>query len=340
MTVRSTLLLLACALAPAIVAYRTAASAENPPPPRTGPVLWAEPERDSAKLDRPPDLRAVATKPGGVALAVGSSIGNGAGNRAWRTEDGGRTWTALPSPAPYVSSAGMREDGLTLVSTDRGRILRSLAGGADWTEVRPPADWRTEARPAGGWDIFRLAFVGERTVFGAGGALLRSDDSGETWTKLDVPEQRWYDVAFVDEQHAWLVGGGGLVLWTDDGGDTWSSRRIATDQTLRSVHAFDAAHALVAGSGGVMFRTRDQGRTWAEIDNGTGHHLRRVAFLDALHGVAVGFWGTVLRTDDGGETWQEENSGTLAHLYDVAWTAGGVPIAVGLSETILLGGAR
>jgi photosystem II stability/assembly factor-like uncharacterized protein len=328
MTVRSTLLLLACALAPAIVAYRTVASGpESPPPPRTGPVLWAAPERDSAKLDQPPNLVAVATAPGGIGLAVG------AGNRAWRTEDGGQSWMALPGAAPGVWGVALGRDNLALVAAGRGRILRSLDGGTDWREVRPAGTERVYR--------FNFAFVGDRTVYGVSDAiLLRSDDSGESWTKLDVPDQAWGDVAFVDERHAWLVGGGGLVLWTDDGGATWSPRRIATNQTLRSVHAFDAAHALVAGSGGVMFRTRDQGRTWAEIENGTGKHLRRMVFRDALHGVAVGFWGTVLRTADGGETWQEENSGTLAHLYDVAWTTDGVPIAVGQLDTILLGGVQ
>jgi photosystem II stability/assembly factor-like uncharacterized protein len=326
MTLRSTLVLMACALAPAIVAYRSAVSSPaNPPAPRSGPVVWAAPERENAELDRPADLSAIATVPGGFGLAVGS------GNRAWRTEDGGRTWTVLPGAAPAVAGVALRRDGLALTAARRGRILRSQADGTDWTEVRTAGEKR----------IFRFTFVGERTVYAVGEAiLLRSHDSGESWTELDVPDQWWDDVAFVDERHGWLVGGGGQVMWTDDGGSTWSPRRIATDQTLRSVHAFNATNALVAGSGGVMFRTRDQGRTWAEVDNGTGHHLRRVAFLDALHGVAVGFWGIVLRTADGGETWLEENSGTLAHLYDVAWSADGVPIAVGLLDTILLGGAR
>jgi photosystem II stability/assembly factor-like uncharacterized protein len=345
MTLRSTMVLLACALAPALVAYRAApANYVNPPPPRAGPVLWAEPERDSAELDLvrrqprssswPPALRALATGQGGLGLAVGD------GNRAWRTEDGGHTWTVLPGVEQTVYDVDIRGDGVALVAALSGRILRLLAGDAEWTEVRPAGDGL----------IYRLTFVGERTVFGAGvgrtrddgfgGLVVRSDDSGETWTELDVPEQWWNDVAFIDEQHGWLVGGAGVVMWTDDGGATWSPRPIATDETIRSVHAFDAVHALVAGSGGVMFRTRDRGRTWVEIDNGTGHHLRRVAFLDAMHGVSVGLWGTVLRTDDGGQTWNEENSGTQAHLYDVSWSADAVPIVVGFHDTILLGGAR
>lgn len=345
MTLRSTLVLLVCALVPALVRYRTAASnPANPPPPRAGPVVWAEPERDSAELDLvrrqprssswPPMLRAIATGQSGLGLAVG------AGNRAWRTEDGGRTWTVLPSADQEFYDVDLRGDGVALATAVSGRILRLLPGDAEWTEVRPSGDGM----------IYRLTFIRERTAFGAGvgrtrddgtgGLVVRSDDSGETWTELDVPEQWWNDVAFGDEQHGWLVGGAGVVMWTDDGGDTWSPRPIATDETIRSVHAFDAVHALVAGSGGVMFRTRDGGHTWVEIDNGTRHHLRRVAFLDATYGVAVGLWGTVLRTDDGGRTWKEENPGTQAHLYDVAWSAGGVPIVVGSHDTILLGGAR
>jgi photosystem II stability/assembly factor-like uncharacterized protein len=338
-TYRSTLLLLACAVAPATVAYRAAASATNPPMPRTGPVAWSPAEftGDRASAQRG-QLTAVGSWLGGLLLAVGGGpLRDPIAHRAWQSSDGGRSWTAaaIADSGQSIVTLALRGDGLGLSATMQRRILRSTDSGSEWTAVVPP--------PAGGL-VRRFTLVGHESVYAIGNRVVRSDDSGETWVELDVPRGPWYaawsDIAFPDQRHGWLVGRTGLVYVTDDRGDSWRPRHINTHQTLRSVHAFDSAHAIVAGSGGAMFRTRDGGETWQAVQSGSTHHLRRVAFRDALHGVAVGLWGTTIRTDDGGETWREENSGTIAHLMDVTWTADGQPIAVGALESIVIGAAR
>ncbi|MCB9868639.1 MAG: oxidoreductase [Planctomycetes bacterium] len=159
-----------------------------------------------------------------------------------RTEDGGRTWQAVPAahlPAPLPGEGGFAASGTCLVAHPSGRawigtgiasarVLVSNDSGKSFAAVATPL----RAGPAAG--IFSLAFrnsdvgvvVGgdyqhERRV-GENAACTR--DGGKTWSAAQVPPAGYRScAAFLPGAEVWIaVGPSGTDVSRDDGA-TWSA---------------------------------------------------------------------------------------------------------------------
>ncbi len=114
-------------------------------------------------------------------------------------------------------------------------VLYTGDGGVSWTNQTaavldqfPHGEW--------GWKIYRL---NEQTMFIAlesfsAGAILRTDDGGENWRRLEINDQQGNvdleAIGFVDENTGWVGGWGpridgrpsGLSSATVDGGRNWA----------------------------------------------------------------------------------------------------------------------
>lgn len=184
-------------------------------------------------------------------------------------------------------------------------------------------------------DLYAASAVGSDHLWAAGyfGAIYRTTDGGEHFTKLETPtDKSIYDIAFADEKNGWAVGRRGFVIHTSDGGDTWERQTIprTPSQHVFAISTIDADQAWAIGEWGGRYFTADGGETWEDrsflMDNThpafqylTEFELERyesgeklyddiylndVFFLDAEHGWMVGEYGFIWRTDDAGETWE------------------------------------
>lgn len=328
MTLRSTFLLLLAVGVLIGAAFRTTAdpvaAIQGDPPPGE----WLRVDLPGDKALAPvgnSQLQRIALATNGPGLVVGNA------RRVWRSTDGGEAWEAATMPAEIALAASIRSDGLGLLGVGNGRIMRSTGPNAGWNMVRPP----TPSAP-----IMDFAWADPATVWAVGlGVVLRSADSGSTWTPVEELTGRYHAVRFRNAVGV-MVGGGGTVLRSTDLGATWQAAATPDSALLRGV-AFAGDSVVVAvGSNGTILRSTDTGATWRRIDSGSAQHLRAVAFADERTGVAVGFFGTILATGDGGVTWTPVASGTHAHLLDVAIDPTGIPVAVGYFDTILRGPSR
>lgn len=174
-----------------------------------------------------------------------------------RTVDGGVTWqenTLTTFVLQSVSFAGT-EDGWLV--GDGGEIFGTQNAGASWSLVqpsitsstlkavwrrRPEAAWavgdqgaalRTAGTPvAYGWELrtagavnqlegvhFPDDLIGYAVGYSGAGAILRTDDGGETWkSQASHSSRRLNDVFFVDALRGWAVGDGGVIVHTARGG--------------------------------------------------------------------------------------------------------------------------
>jgi photosystem II stability/assembly factor-like uncharacterized protein len=173
---------------------------------------------------------------GGRALAVAGRrhawfvTGGAAGARAFRSTDGGRSWTAAPVPVSFVRSAS---SGLFAVAFRD--TLRGVAVGGDYGTPRGGVGdvsailtedggltWRPASRPPRGyWS--GLAWLpgtpGTVVAVGLRGTALSRDD-GRSWTVVDsLP---LHAVAAASPSAVWAVGPRGRLVRVSGAG-AWQS---------------------------------------------------------------------------------------------------------------------
>lgn len=244
-----------------------------------------------------------------------------------KTEDGGQTWTLLPSGTrKALYSIEWIDDAHIWVTGQEGLILHSTDGGKTWE------------RQLSGTLVYLFAvdFVDQKEgwVVGDKATYLHTIDGGKTWKQRQFEQSRGltadeeliqnlpvlYDVQFVDRQHGWVVGEFGKIYHTADGGDTWSEQQEslageaggeivdASDlPTFFSIYMRDMNNGLVAGLNSRIARTRD-GKTWRfeefDADTTFDDPLYTAQQLPDGSAWAVGAAGVVVRQTAPGAPWR------------------------------------
>lgn len=209
---------------------------------------------------------------------------------------------ALPTPE-IIWAAG-----------NHGKIVRSEDYGKRWTGQSSGVSDHLQAIAA--WDGQRAVAVGN------GGAVVVTNDGGNTWRKGDLPSsiegRKLIRVRAYPDGRAWLVGELGAVLATEDFGARWSDLSGGGDVTWNDIARF-GDDACMVGEFGRIRCSRDLGQTWELMASPVESSLNAVAFRNREDGVAVGLEGVIALTHDGGRHWQVLPKKTDQHLYDVYW---------------------
>ena len=236
----------------------------------------------------------------GFMLAMGTAS---AAQPMLRTEPAELTPYATQTASMAVTMAGKRlvavgAQGMILLSDDAGRHFRQARGvpiAATLTAVSFPD-------PDHGWAV------------GNWGAILRTQDGGETWQlqrsdlHADVP---LFGVYFKNAKEGWATGLWSLLLTTNDGGASWRvikpPAEHGADRTGLNFYAIFPAGPdtlLIPAEQGKVVQSTDGGASWKTIDTGyTGSFWSGLA----LHSGAIllgGLRGSIYRSSDGGITWR------------------------------------
>ena len=204
--------------------------------------------------------------------------------------------------------------------------------------------------------LYDVRFVTESRVWVVGypGLLLRSEDAGETWERVDPgTREALFSVDFVDPEHGWVSGRTGLILHTADGGNTWARRETGVTESIFAVDFLDERTGCAVSNWGQTLFTTDGGATWTvrEVEPMINASLNAVVMLDArtvlvagdypswemeMEGVDATAISNVYRTEDGGATWQVVPTGSTAVLFDMAFRPDGITgYAVGTQGAFL-----
>ena len=184
------------------------------------------------------------------------------------------------------------------------------------------------------------------------GALLKSEDGGITWAKVELPLSdsaifpfclHFFDadtgVAFANGFPP-VVPTPVQIFYTEDGGDTWADVSIPLDSAeSRWFSQVDALHDVQGDTiwygtrHGRILRSINRGKDWEVFETGLGpfNNISSIAFRDALNGLAcISVSPTeniipsvVVRTTDGGETWEQiPTPSFIEHVFYVEGSGG------------------
>jgi photosystem II stability/assembly factor-like uncharacterized protein len=203
----------------------------------------------------------------------------------------------------------------------------ALAQGTDWVQQSPPAI-STDLNDLHMFD------TGVAIAVGSGGKIIKTTDSGQTWTSLSSgTSSNLAVVRFIDQNTGWVAGASGTLLKTTDGGTSWVSQNSGSTSTLTSLYFVDAQTGWSTSGDDMIRKTTDGGDSWAVQYTATGTYvsLEDVYFRNASFGFVVGFslgGPDVFRTTDGGQTWSTQDYSnswfqTVCFLDDqIGWAAG------------------
>ncbi|MBN8427589.1 MAG: hypothetical protein J0L65_08975 [Xanthomonadales bacterium] len=228
-----------------------------------------------------------------------------------------------------------------------GLILFSADGGLTWTVQRQDI-WKPMADDAD-WDAFDptqgaplldvLALNAQQVIaVGAYSLMLRSDDGGQTWTKID-PNSKPAEAAVAEEESEAIAQP--AEDGEDQASDDWTMDADALvldeedDPHLNGIARDAAGQLMVVGERAAAFRSRDGGQSWERLSLPYDGSMFGVLALGEGHFLAYGLRGHVQETMDFGETWVELDTATEATLQGGAMTPDGSIFLVGNNGTVL-----
>ena len=212
-------------------------------------------------------------------------------------------WKSTNTAIFTVTSFGR----VTGVGEGTALLIAQAGGQADTASVT--------VLPGGGWflqnsgttaNLHGVFFVGASGwAVGDGGTIVRTTNSGTTWTRGTVPTTFSLNgVWFTSPSEGWAVGVSGTVLRSTDGGVTWTRlTNVQQGEALTDVHFATRDTGWVVGAAGLVLRTFDAGASWQTFRLPTAAVLNSVSFYGTKDGWTVGNTGVIGGTHDRGLTW-------------------------------------
>ena len=230
----------------------------------------------------------------------------------YKTTDGGKTWSnvlfvnedtgasdiAMDPDSPGTLIAAMYQRRRTVFgysgSGPGSGMYKSTDGGATWKKLEKGLPWDPDAKkPAATADkdakepdpqaVKEIGRIGVNfyrrnsnivyaIVEHANGGIFRSDDGGETWTRISEtnPRGQYYSQVVIDpnnDQRVWVHGA--QMYYSEDGGKTFKTnlvQRIHGDYHAMWIDPHDSNH-MITGSDGGIYASHDRGRNWDYLNN-------------------------------------------------------------------------
>ncbi len=239
----------------------------------------------------------------------------------YRSDDGGRSWSATGDPGPYLWTQGWYDNDIRVHPTDPDIVVAAgvyyvftTDGGATWHRRDPYAAGNgmgTATLPH--VDGHHLAWQGDRLWLACDGGVWSSDDDGDTWTERNdgLVTRQFYGLAVDPLRRERVLAGAqdnGTSLRRDDGDDRWDE--VVGADGMESAINWAVPDLMYATTqfGGIYRNEAGGSGSWSNVSPPVPGD-EDVAFITPLtmrpDAPGVMYTGSerVWRTDDGGESW-------------------------------------
>lgn len=155
-------------------------------------------------------------------------------------------------------------------------------------------------------DFYQAMARNEGVIVLAGntGALLHSEDNGETWTRTPLTTNDSFIAVDACPDGSFIALTFSNILWHGDASAiNWTPYTLPSSEQMMTATCSPDGSWWAAGSFTTLQNSSDQGRTWAETSLNEDAILTNIQFLNNSQGVAAGEYGMLLATEDSGENW-------------------------------------
>lgn len=237
------------------------------------------------------------------------------------SRDAGKSWQSAKLSTErqaLINQIVFDKDGLTGMAVGHeGWILGTLDGGLSWRELA----FQTE----NGEPLMSVARLpsGAWLAVGAFGRAIRSDDGGQHWTRLALPEAGIEDkhlnriVGSADGQHWLIVGERGLVLRSESAGESWEAEPEFYKGSFYNAAALPDGGWLVYGMRGNAYLKRAADKTWTRSALPAPASFFGHALLPDGRLMLVGQGSLIATSDDGGQQFGLSRAQGRATLTDL-----------------------
>ncbi len=181
---------------------------------------------------------------GGVILATDN------GGQSWHRQDNGKEVDSVYLDVLFLDAAH------GFIVGAYGRFLITGDGGKTWTTAQP-ADGEVH------YNRITAATDGSLYIAGESGTVLRSDDQGATWSRLDIPyEGSFYGVLPFPDGDLVAYGLRGHILQSHDRGASWQPRDSETKVLIMGGTRLPDGTLVLGGQGGNFFLSHDGGHSF------------------------------------------------------------------------------
>ncbi len=275
--------------------------------------------------------------PSGASLSTFNDIWGSGANDVWavgtstmayRSVDGGKTWTTSTIGGPSVTRQaiwGAAANNIFIVGTS-GSVVQTTNSGSTWTVLASP----TSQTLNGIWG----SAASDIYVVGGNGTIARSTTVGATWMiqnsgTTNTLRTVWGSAA----NNVFAVGDGGTILRSTDSGATWVKGQTTVTNNLYSIRGVAANDYYAVGSTGTVLRSTD-GTTWNKLNFPDTSYVIYDVWGSGANDVYVSTGITIYYTKDSGQTWQRMSTSSSPYYYGI-WGSGANDIyAVGSGGAI------
>jgi photosystem II stability/assembly factor-like uncharacterized protein len=221
-----------------------------------------------------------------------------------RTEDGGRTWTAIrPAGITRVRDIQFINASLGYAVTDNGTtpMAKTEDGGQTWTPL-PLTGATGLPRAIACTSAAACAIVAGHVSDGSGDLLTWTSDGGLTGTTIQ-PGVGLAGLAFASATRVVAVGASGATLASNDAGHSFTRIGSAVPGEFSGLRQVSGQSLIAWVADGTLARSTDGGATWQALGGAPLSRVVDVSFVSDMVGYLLSADGALQRTDDGGASW-------------------------------------
>lgn len=237
-------------------------------------------------------------------------------------------WEILPVPDTIdISSIAVNYDGNIFLSTysseHKDGIYKSVDGGYNWQKVFN----------SGQHGIISLAISDSGIIYGLGltqsFALLKSNDNGDTWNTIYVPNAYLNQKVFLKGEDTIFIsqwGDAAILLRSIDDGQTWETVfnnnygvQYIIDMAFSEDGVIYIGLMCYSSNAGGVYKSIDGGQTWDFI--GLASHQISSISIDSANNLLITVWSNMVNASISGNFYYDSSTGNFSTLFSAfeAW---------------------